>query len=235
MFLLGTLRDLMTIQRQFNKFHDKIKLGRQDDAYKKARVRDTSITSDIKKKFAEEGYPVIEDFLTGSHSTSTANYPLSGDFDIDRALVIDAEQAPENPLTPKKVIESVLEQRGFKNAKIKKPCVTADYAGDNIHIDFTVYKKSGEHMYLAVGKKNADEQHREWDDAAPKELIAWITNDFIYLDASGKKYSQYRRIVRYLKRWRDKNFNEPVLSKVFSIALTVICLLYTSLSPRDRG
>ena len=33
----------MGIQTHFDKFHDKIKLGREDDAYKKARGRDDNI------------------------------------------------------------------------------------------------------------------------------------------------------------------------------------------------
>ena len=33
----------MGIQTHFDKFHDRIKLGREDEAYKKARERDDSI------------------------------------------------------------------------------------------------------------------------------------------------------------------------------------------------
>ena len=43
----------MGIQTHFNKFHDKIKLGRKDDAYKRARDRDDSIKRAVKKKFKE--------------------------------------------------------------------------------------------------------------------------------------------------------------------------------------
>ena len=76
--------------------------------------------------------------------------------------MIEEAKAPENPVTPKKKALEVLEDRGFKNAKIKKPCVTADYASDNVHIDLIIYKKSGDQHYLAVGKKNSDEDNREW-------------------------------------------------------------------------
>ena len=75
----------MGIQTHFNKFHDKIKLGREDDAYKKARDRDDSIKAEVKTAFNEEGYPVIDDFVQGSLETYTGIVPISGDFDIDRA------------------------------------------------------------------------------------------------------------------------------------------------------
>ena len=213
----------MSIQTHFDKFHDTIKLGREDSAYKKARDRDDSIKAEVKTAFSEAGYPVVADFIQGSLGTHMGIVPISGDYDIDRALVIDEEKAPENPVTPKKKGLDVLEDRGFKNAKIKKPCVTADYASDNVHIDLIIYKRSGEQHYLAVGKKNSDEDNREWSAADPLGLIAWINNESGY-DPDGAKevLAQFRRLVRYLKRWRDVKFSETVASKVFSIGLAVM-------------
>ncbi len=98
----------MSIQTHFDKFHDRIKLGRQDDAYKKARDRDDSIKAEVKTAFSEAGYPVVAEFIQGSLNTHTGVIPISGDFDIDRALVIDGNEAPENPVTPKKEALDVL-------------------------------------------------------------------------------------------------------------------------------
>ena len=212
----------MGIQTHFNKFHRKIKLGREDDAYKKARDRDDSIKREVKKEFKEAGYPIVADFIQGSLKTHTGIVPISGDYDIDRALVIDGDTAPENPVTPKKTALEVLENRGFKNAKIKKPCVTADYAGDNVHIDLIIYKKSEDQHYLAVGKKNSDENNREWAIADPLGLMEWIADFSDYDDDAEDVRAQFRRLVRYLKRWRDVQFTETVRPKVFSIGLTVM-------------
>ena len=213
----------MGIQTHLNNFHDKIMLGRKDDAYKKARDRDDSITGEVKTAFKDAGYPVVDDFIQGSFKTHTGIVPISGDYDIDRALVIDEEEAPENPVTPKETVLDVLENRGFKNAKIKKPCVTADYASDNIHIDFVVYKLSSSGYYLAVGKKYSDEDNREWSIADPRGLIDWINDSSNYdEDERYEVLAQFRRLVRYLKRWRDVHFSEAVAAKVFSIGLTVM-------------
>ena len=213
----------MGIQFHFDRFHGKIKLGREDDAYKKARKRDDSIKADVKTEFREAGYPIVADFIQGSLKTHTGIVPISGDYDIDRALVIDEDKAPENPVTPKKKALDVLEDRGFKNAKIKKPCVTANYASDNVHIDFIIYKRSGDQYYLAVGKKNSDEDNREWSIADPLGLIEWIGDASDYDDDDAKDVmAQFRRLVRYLKRWRDVQFSESVAGKVFSIGLTVM-------------
>ena len=202
---------------------DKIKLGREDDAYKKARKRDDSIKAEVKTAFREAGYPVVDDFIQGSLKTHTGIVPISGDYDIDRALMIDYWSAPENPVTPKKKALDVLETRGFKNAKIKKPCVTADYASDNVHIDFIIYKKLSNQHYLAVGKQNSDENNREWSAADPHGLIDWINDDSRYnRDDAKDVLAQFRGLVRYLKRWRDVQFSETVGAKVYSIGLTVM-------------
>ena len=213
----------MAIQTHFDKFHDRIKLGREDDAYKKARNRDDSIKAEVKTAFSEAGYPVVADFIQGSLKTHTGIVPISGDYDVDRALVIDEEKAPDNPVTPKKTALDVLEDRGFKNAKIKNPCVTADYASENVHIDFIVYKRAGDQHCLAVGKKNSDEDNREWSAADPLGLLEWIDDASDYDEDEAKDVlAQFRRLVRYLKRWRDVQFSETVAAKVFSIGLTVM-------------
>ena len=213
----------MGIQRHFDKFHDKIKLGREDDAYKKARERDDSIKKEVSSAFASAGYPVVHDFIQGSLKTHTGIVPISGDYDIDRALVIEAGTAPDDPVVPKKKTLDVLEDRGFKNAKIKKPCVTADYANDNVHIDFIIYKRSGSGHYLAVGKQNSDESNREWSAADPHGLIDWVNDDNSAWGADAKAaLAQFRRLVRYLKRWRDVQFSETVAARIFSIGLTVM-------------
>ena len=212
----------MGIQAHFNDFHKRIKLGRNDGAYKTARERDDSIKADVIESFKKEGYPVVKDFMQGSMKTNTGVRPISGDYDIDRALVINAEDAPSNPVIPKKRILEVLEDRGFQNAKIKKPCVTADYASDKIHIDLVVYKLSGNQHYLAVGKENSDEENREWAESDPIGLIEWVNDASKYGSDAGVKHAQFRRLVRYLKRWRDVQFSEAVASKVFSIGLTLM-------------
>ena len=212
----------MAIQPHFIKFHNIIKLGREDEVYSKARDRDDSIVKAIKTAFKDKGYPVVDTFLQGSFSTHTAIINKDSDFDLDRAIAIDFDKAPDNPVDPKKVVLDVLDKRGFKNAKIKKPCVTADYCSENLHIDFPIYRKDGNTYELAIGKKNSDEDNRKWGDSDPKGLRDWILDKSSYGDSSGDKQCQYTRIVRYLKRWRDEKFSSAVASKIYSIGITIM-------------
>lgn len=212
----------MSLQTKFSNFHDIIKLSREADAYKSAREKDESILIAIKLALKEAGYPVIETFLQGSMAVNTAIKHKVVDFDIDRAIVIDTNDAPDNPLVVKEIVLKVLENRGFKNAKIKKPCITANYGNLNLHIDIAIYRKNQICYELAVGKRNSNENNREWSNSSPKELLDHINDKSSYFGSSELKLSQYKRLVRYLKRWRDNNFSEHVRKKLFSIGLTTM-------------
>ncbi|WP_038181408.1 nucleotidyltransferase domain-containing protein [Vibrio rhizosphaerae] len=218
----------MPIQAYFDKFNKKIYLTSHSEGFKKAKEKDKSILEEIKSAFKDAGYPVVDTFMQGSFAVNTAINSLDGDFDIDRAIVIDAENAPEDPITPKKTIKEILDKRNFKEPRIKKPCVTADYKSINLHIDYTVYKKetslfSNDTYYLAVGKNGASNEHKEWSEADQKGLIEWIDSVDNFVFGATAKRKQLKRLIRYIKRWRDVNFNsEGVRKKVFSIGLTIM-------------
>ena len=215
----------MSLQNQFSKFHDKIKLGREDDSYREARTKDSSILDDLRDEFKNAGYPIIETFIQGSFSTHTGIKHPVADFDIDRAVVIDADNAPNDPVEVKKLVLKVLEKRGFKNARIKKPCVTADYINLNLHIDIVIYRKRGQQYELAVGKLNSNVENREWSPAEPKKLIEHINDSSQYIGSADLKNRQVKRLVRYVKRWRDEKFGQNVGKKVFSIGTPLILLI----------
>ena len=92
----------MSLQNKFNTFNQRIYLTRHDSEYSNAREKDDSITAAIKAKFKEKGYPVIDNFVQGSLATYTTIKEPGKDFDIDRAIVIDYEESPSDPLVPKK-------------------------------------------------------------------------------------------------------------------------------------
>ncbi|MBA6256450.1 MULTISPECIES: nucleotidyltransferase domain-containing protein [unclassified Colwellia] len=212
----------MSIQAKFLNFHDKIKLGREDDEYKSAREKDDSILKAVKKALKDEGYPVIEDFLQGSQSTATAVKHPADDFDIDRSVVIAFDDAPDDPVKVKKIVLKVLEDRGFKNAKIKTPCVTADYSSLSLHIDIPIYREQNGIYELAIGKNNSNDENKEWSNSDPKGLRDWINSKANYIGSASDKLKQFKRTVRYLKRWRDVKFSSAVVKKIFSIGLTVM-------------
>jgi hypothetical protein len=212
----------MPIQQHFNIFDKNIYLTSHSAGYKKAKEKDESIFQEIKIAFKDKGFPIIDSFMQGSFGVNTAINSIEGDFDIDRAIVIEADSAPEDPLIPKQLILDVLTERSFKNPKVKKPCVTADYLSTNLHIDYIVYQRTDESYSLAVGKLNSAVEHREWSPSDPKGLSEWVNSSDNYGESQLNKRKQFKRLVRYMKRWRDVNFTEEVRKKIFSIGLTVM-------------
>ena len=213
----------MSLQNHFNEFNQAIYLTDQSPGYKKAKEKDESILSDLKQRFRDEGCSIKDTFLQGSFSVHTAINSLEGDYDVDRALVVDADNAPTDPVKLKEVVLDVLAKRNFKDPKVKKPCVTADYLSINLHIDYTIYTLDSNGDYkLAVGKINSSARHKEWSPSDPKGLIEWINDTSSYGNDAVNKKKQYKRLVRYMKRWRDVNFNEQSRKKLFSIGLTIM-------------
>lgn len=213
----------MSIQTHFNKFNNVIYITDQSPTYKKAKEKADSILVEIKTKFREAGYPVKSATTQGSFATNTAIRNKEGDYDIDRSIFIDADEAPKDPVEPKELILKVLKDRNFQKPKVKKPCVTADYLSSNLHIDFTIYTEdSGSNHKLAIGKLGSEDKHKEWAASAPKELISWINATDSYGDSPTVAIKQFKRLVRFMKRWRDVTFSEDVKKKVFSIGITVM-------------
>ena len=216
----------MSLQKQFKKFDKKIYLTKQCDAYKDARAKEHSILEDIRKQFIEKGYPIVKNYRQGSFKTDTAIVSLKGDFDVDRAIVIHKDKAPADPVECKQVIYDVLENRGFKNHKIKTPCITADYSSLNLHIDYAVFQVNDFEEYdIALGKANSSTENKRWEHSESQELIDWInsnTNSLRFQDLTTEERLQFKRLVRYIKRWRDQNFSEVNRQYIYSIGLTIM-------------
>lgn len=235
----------MAIQDHFSKYHRNIKLSQKDEAYKEVKEKGESILSDIKKAFKEAGYPVRDTIRQGSFSTHTAIISVDGDYDLDRGIIIDEDDAPDDPVAVKKVVLETLEKRGFKNVKIKNPCVTADYASLKMHIDFPVYRREkaflglgDDTLSIAWGKPGSNDDHKVWSTSEPVKLTEWVLDDQHHqgwLALTGAQREQYRRIVRYLKRWRDVAFVEAVRKHIYSIGLTIMAKEQFVPSVNDEG
>jgi hypothetical protein len=215
----------MSLQNQFSKFEEKIRLTWSDAKLKELREKDESIQGDIRSAFKEKGYPVVDFFPQGSYATQTCIEPINeeDDYDIDVGVVIDADKAPNNPVDVKKTLRDVLTKRNLKNPKIKMPCVTAQYYKEGekrFHLDYPIYKKNQSTYFLAVGKEFSDESSRKWEYADPKGLINWVNDKSKF--SSEENFIQYKRLIRYMKRWRDFCITGTERKQVYSIALTVM-------------
>ena len=96
------------------------------------------------------------------------------------------------------------------------------------HVDIAIYSAGTENSdgksRLAKGKKNSAEEHRIWEVSDPQGLA-----DMIFARFEGNDRGQFRRVVRYLKRWKDENFPSDGNAAPLGIGLTVAA--YNDLRP----
>lgn len=204
------------VQKQFEEFHSLIKLDENDENAKLREKRDTLLAA--LKSGLPKDVPTFEKFDQGSYSMSTGVLPPDGNYDIDVGIVFDCkrDQYPD-PVALKKKVRDALDTHG-RTVAIRRPCVTVNYMrGKEVdyHVDLAVYVKRDDGLLdLAKGKENSDASKRVWEASNPKELTSLICKAF----EKTEDLAQFRRCIRYLKRWRNVQFSSGA---PLSIALTV--------------
>jgi hypothetical protein len=77
-------------------------------------------------------------------------------------------------------------------------------------------------LSISGGEKDSNAENKVWSDSAPRELISWVNDSSAFGEYATQKLYQFRRLVRYLKRWRNFKFSHDVSRKIYSIGLTVM-------------
>lgn len=222
------------IQKQLLEFHDNIKLGKYDENQGLRDKRDiitNKIKNGLEKHFKDknEDVPTIEFFDQGSYATDTGIKPKDDDYDIDEGVLIklNKEDYEGDPVYFKKIIRDIMLNHTNKEPDIKRPCVTITYTKDDepkYHVDLPVYLNSSEddNLYLSWGKEFSTGENKEWQLSDPKGLNNYIRDAF-----SGDDKKQFKRVVRYLKKWKDIKFSsESKDGTPPSIGITLIAADY---------
>lgn len=205
------------VQKQFEDFHSNIKLDNDNEKAKLREKRETLLKTLGEK--LDDDVPSFDKFDQGSYSMHTGVAPLDGNYDIDVGLVFDCKRDKyPDPVELKKKVRDALNSNG-RTVLIRRPCVTVNYMRDGkpeYHVDLAIYvKRDDTSLDLAKGKENSGNDFRIWDVSDPKELTNLICTAFKDKD----ELAQYRRCIRYIKRWRDVQFKNG--GAPLSIALTV--------------
>ncbi len=220
---------MANVQKYFEDFHENIKLSDTDENQVLREKRDIILTR-LKDKKASD-VPSYTTFNQGSYAMGTGIKPLDGEYDIDVGIKfnISKDDYPDPVVVKKWVYEAVKDHTS--NVVMKKPCITVVYLKDGepeFHVDLAVYaaNNSDEKLYLAKGKLNSNDDNKGWEVSDPLELIKKIKNKCD--DADDRK--QFRRVIRYLKRWKSEKFSSNGNSAPNGIGLTVAAYNYLSIS-----
>jgi hypothetical protein len=220
---------MANLQTQFTKFHDNIKLGRFSEEATLREKRDAvlkKLKSGLKTVFdaKNEDVPSYTTLDQGSYAMGTGIKPLNGDFDIDIAVMFDIAKSEHGPVVVKTwVLDAVDEHTG--HVELKTSCVTVQYQnkGEAIyHVDLGVLSSADSNSdgksYIAKGRIAALDENKIWKESNPALLEDTLMGRF-----TGDDKKQFIRCIRYLKRWKDKNFASASSNgRPSGIALTVL-------------
>lgn len=205
------------VQKQFEEFHTAIKLDNDDE---KATLREKrKVLIDALEANLDKDLPGFETFNQGSYAMHTGVVPLDGNYDIDVGVIFDCNPTEyPDPVVLKKKVRDAVSTHG-RTVLIRRPCVTVNYMRNQepeYHVDLVLYTKRDDGL-LAIGKgrEHSEQELRFWEEANPKKLTELICTAF----SDDKDLAQYRRCIRYMKRWRDVQFRNG--GAPLSIALTI--------------
>lgn len=214
---------MVNLQSEFLTFHDNIKLS---DENQELREKRDILLNKLKDNISDEAASYTT-FNQGSYAMGTGIKPSDGDYDIDVGLKFDiACDDCEDPVTVKKWVKDALDGH-TKSVKIRRSCVTVTYQKENepiYHVDFACYagKNDDGNLYIAKGKENSGNEYRVWELSDPQGLLEYIKS--LFEDSEDR--AQFRRNVRYLKKWKSEKFSPDGNSAPTGIALTVLACSY---------
>lgn len=192
------------LQKQFNDFNDAIKCSGTANLRDKRDLLKADIESKFPEKCKQFGIDVKKSDLRfinqGSYKIGTA---INGkNVDIDYAMIFPLNISEFNdPRELKKAVKDSLIIENIRIPSIKEPCVTVAYhenGEEYMHIDFPIYAEYEGNLYLGRGKENSIKF--EWEIADPEGLVEYFENAF-------KDKEQLKRIVRYIKKWKQQEYD----------------------------
>lgn len=190
----------------FNDFNGEIKLSsaKRNDLISGRNA----LRADIKSWFSDNEKKQPKFHGQGSFSMNTVINPLPGDeYDLDDGVYLqgysnDMDSWP-SASTVHSWIKKATDDRTSVDSTDKNTCVRVNYAS-NYHIDLPIYIMNDDNPFLAHKSEG-------WTESDPKEFTDWFLSK---VETEGE---QLRRVVRYLKAWKD--YKEVSLK---SIEITIL-------------
>lgn len=212
----------------FDAFHRRIRLDKDSGELLREK-------REILLRKVQAASPVQLDwFNQGSYAMATGLLPYPGkEQDIDLGLVFPLDIREAESSLPKSWVYSALRDHTKRGVEWRRHCVTVYYAeslrAPGFHVDLAVYgldSRGG--LHLAVGRQKSREDNRRWMRSDPKALVNLVTGHL-----RGDAQAQFRRVVRYLKRWRDHRWGASGAGAPPGIALTVLALEHFEYMPGE--
>ena len=213
---------MATLHKEYNTFNSNIALSQKDkDALITSR---NALRKKIKKYFKEQKPKELQPKFwgQGSFEMNTTINPITvfdkdGNifikYDLDYGVYFIEKEGEDNKRaisTWHDWVYNSVESHTSKLPERKTTCIRVVFS-DGHHIDLPIYYKNGEIPELAHRSK-------DWIESDPKAFFEWFNN-------IAKEKPQIRRIVRFLKAWKNfKETNNSNLKFPSGFALTILAV-----------
>jgi hypothetical protein len=189
--------------RFFLEFNTSIALS--SNRKKTLRISRNAVREKIRRYFQDKQNGLYPQFHgQGSFMMNTIIEPLDGEFDIDDGIYFKVKSEPTQSVdTFHRWIYEAVDEHIKQKPIDKHTCVRLIYAR-KYHLDLPIYFiLEGQNPYLAHKSKG-------WIESDPRAFIKWFNHKS---DSNG----QLKRIVRYLKVWKDYRKGTLPSGLIFSI------------------
>jgi hypothetical protein len=198
----------MDLQSIFRKFDDKIKLHRYQENKELTR-RGEIILDHLRANLGVKH--TFQPFWQGSYAIGTGVQPVNGDYDIDIGIEFNVYWEEHTAVTVKGwVVDALknLKPAGHLQPDVRwrEPCITVFHQLGN---------EPKYHVDLAIMAKDP-RQDQKWEQDDRRSFIESLDRQF-----AGTDGEQFRRVIRYLKRWKDVQFPPEGVWAPSGLALTV--------------
>lgn len=208
------------VQSLFERFHRDIRTYYEIN--EKLRSKKTIIVRRIQDHLKRNERPTCQEYIQGSYKMKVGILALEGaEYDIDVGLRFSFD---ESKYTAEEVRRWVFEAVDGHTDKVeeKTPCIRVTYA-DGYHVDLVCYAWWDN----AAGVEQHRLAHKEdgWRPADPPRLVQYVKDartPFEGTEDVATSTDQFRRVVRYLKRWNDNAIRGESNDKPSGLALVLL-------------
>jgi hypothetical protein len=213
---------MANVQKYFEQFHQKIRTDYEMSAT--LREKRDIILNRIRKHLAEKGRPGFVEMNQGSYRMKTGVVPIADlEFDIDVGLRFNFSETDYDAKTVRGWVFEAVDGHTEK-VESRGPCIRVTYK-DGYHVDLVMYARwtdtFGTEQYRLAHKTGG------WRPADPVGLLDRIRQarkPFEGTEDKATKTDQFRRCVRYQRRWIDEEIPKESTAKPTGLAFVLLAM-----------
>lgn len=211
----------MSLQPLFRRFHEAIQLKRFNENAELVEKRDRVLNRLRENLVVRSGERAsFQPFPQGSYAMGTGIKPLQGDYDIDVGIQFAFDYRQYDPVEVKSWVYKAVYGHTAR-VEWRRSCITVYYQQEReplYHVDLAIMARDPATggVRLAIGKEHSSLDQREWQPDDRKSFMDDVERKF-----TDEKAAQFRRVIRYLKRWKDLHFPREGHAAPTGLSLTV--------------